>query len=617
MIHITGAVVLCAIQSVRSVSIQLSTQGDGTGGGGSPLALYQAPPTYKEPGKPRLNSIIIKSKPYLINGSFVSNLNDNIHQIQSGKSWRREAVEISPITILPQERTDEITTTQSTTVIDDLATIPQYTIDCTGEKQTCSETISITESTTAAPTFKPYSQEELEKYLYQATMSSIPKSKVEEKPTNKLASIYIEDEAVNVLETTPDPSLTDSQNQDKSKSWNLVNSQTHKHPYDDRNGWVSLEPIPWSSSQIQKWEPNPHTRPQIPSWPEPNRPWSKPSHSSRPNEEYNRPSWHKPVYDYSKPVLEHYQKPSSGWNYNQESLPDRPYQGGGGSWGSSSDIVTDGRPGYFPADKRPWQEQSSASYHRPTQVIYQKPSDSYNGHNQHNNHGPGDSDGHWVLLSSTKGYSTPQRHRSFQRSLKTEDFLSSGSSNSDTETSSRPNGDTGRSHTMKSHRTVRLTVLPPLNGTTNTTVSHGGLIEVEQTHQTVDEAHREHMAKMMNLWKLERKESKNFSENKSPPGRITAEKRIGSMKVVAGKPLRASNSRNNAVLAAVGAGMIPATVAMLLPMVLGRRRRDTEEGSRYSFLPSSSSADVENSARRRKPIKKLLNQRKKTQVVYY
>lgn len=62
---------------------------------------------------------------------------------------------------------------------------------------------------------------------------------------------------------------------------------------------------------------------------------------------------------------------------------------------------------------------------------------------------PEEGDGTWVLLSSTKGYSTPPRGRlPHQRAL-----------------------------TVSTHRSVRLTVLPPENGT-NMTTSHGGLLEV-------------------------------------------------------------------------------------------------------------------------------------------
>lgn len=38
------------------------------------------------------------------------------------------------------------------------------------------------------------------------------------------------------------------------------------------------------------------------------------------------------------------------------------------------------------------------------------------------------------------------------------------------------------------------------------------------------------------------------------------------------------------IMAAVGAGMLPATMAMLMPMVLGRRKRDTSQLLSQLFL---------------------------------
>ncbi|CAA9999252.1 unnamed protein product, partial [Nesidiocoris tenuis] len=174
---------------------------------------------------------------------------------------------------------------------------------------------------------------------------------------------------------------------------------------------------------------------------------------------------------------------------------------------------------------------------------------------------PSDGDGQWVLLSSTKGYSVPQRSRAHQRSL----FITANTPS--------PNG----SPSVKSHRSVRLTVLPALNGTMNTTTIHNGMVEVEQTQQTVEEAHREHLAKML---KLENPPSPGHRGHKpvrqtastAPPP--TALRRSGgAIKVYPVRTPASQQARNNAMLAAVGAGMIPATVAMMLPMVLGKRRR--------------------------------------------
>ncbi len=95
-------------------------------------------------------------------------------------------------------------------------------------------------------------------------------------------------------------------------------------------------------------------------------------------------------------------------------------------------------------------------------------------------------DGHWVLLSSTKGYSVPHRQRSLGRSL-----------NFDEGAPAKPTDNEKPSRSMSARRSLRLTVLPSLNGGGKTVTSHNGMIEVESTHQTVDEAHREHLARMM------------------------------------------------------------------------------------------------------------------------
>lgn len=120
---------------------------------------------------------------------------------------------------------------------------------------------------------------------------------------------------------------------------------------------------------------------------------------------------------------------------------------------------------------------------------------------------------------------------------------------------------------------MRLTVLPADNST-NTTLSHGGLLEVESTLQTVEEAQREHAAKMLRLNTL-----KPADRVKSPTVVKSNSRRSGeAVQVFSASP--ADGQSKTAMLAAIGAGMIPATMAMLLPMVLGRRRRsaDSDEG---------------------------------------
>lgn len=48
------------------------------------------------------------------------------------------------------------------------------------------------------------------------------------------------------------------------------------------------------------------------------------------------------------------------------------------------------------------------------------------------------------------------------------------------------------------------------------------------------------------------------------------------------RPVADNRDKSTEILAAVGAGMLPATVAMLMPIVLGRKRR-----SIYMQIPSA------------------------------
>ncbi|XP_014242433.1 uncharacterized protein LOC106662709 [Cimex lectularius] len=477
----------------------------------TPVHLYKPPSSHKSPKE----HILINVQP---------SDNKSTDRLENRDYWKREIVEI----------------TAGDPTTDSTLHVPNYGIDCVNEK----ECESVRAETTPMPTFRPYSQEELNVFLkkYVETNGKYP-----DQPTNKLANLYM-DEPVNVLEGSKESGKT----QEKSKSWQLMQAHAHNHPYDDKTGWVTLEPIPWSASQVQKWEPN--NRPQTPQWEKPgyqqqyqqqtsSPPWNKPN-----NKWQDRPWSNKPTYEYpSSP------KPQSNWNDNKFSS--KPSGWPSDNWGSSSDIITDGGPSHFPSDppKKPtW-------YDRPhTEIVYHEGKEPYQP-----NSNPSEGDGHWVLLSSTKGYSVPHRNRAFQRAL----LINSQSPTKNGVPS------------VKSHRSVRLTVLPPMNGT-NTTTSHGGLLEVEQTFQTVDEAQREHAAKMLRL------ETVNRTSSGPPPPPPVAAKRSGT--AVRVYPIRSpqSQARGNAVLAAVGAGMVPATMAMLLPMVLGKRRRRSIEHPFNVFRPN-------------------------------
>lgn len=533
-----------------------------------PLALYRAPSPYQEAGKARLNSVIITSKPFSIGNQ----QNSTTTHSNLNPQWRRELLVTS----------SNPSTASSATIHPRLsAHIPHYSIDCINGKS-CSETINI--NSTASPIFKPYSQDVLEKFLNDYAGSILNTTKQSSKnektyfaklgnsynrnvtdsnskdltavepsleATNRLANLYLEDE------DEEDSVSIDG----KSKAhWSLVNAQHHNHPYDDRDGWVTLDAVPWSSSKIAKWQSSntgnkrPHwdSRPPTQEWnsDKPSKPWERPQYSDRPTDwkpdkplrpqflVNNRPSddtWSQES-DY-KPLL-HVERPVGDYSY-------KPTYGHHQQWITSNhpDIITEGTPENWPVSinrpagagsLKPWPSQEidythsqhphddsykyEANRKPPTPVVY------HDGGRPQNY--PASGEGEWVLLSSTKGYSLPIRHHSHQRAL------------------------TLNPKPITSTRSVKLTVLPPLNGTTNVTTSHGGLLEVESTFQSVDEAQRDDALK------------RTKNDTKLVPLQLVS------------TPIRKAGS-GSAVLAAVGAGMLPATMALLVPMMLGRKKRST------------------------------------------
>ncbi|XP_076763187.1 uncharacterized protein LOC143430692 [Xylocopa sonorina] len=351
--------------------------------------------------------------------------------------------------------------------------------------------------------------------------------------------------------------------------------------HEDRNGWVTLEAIPWSKSKISKWQAQtPSTQrpwPEVKPWERPSigKPWAsdysvRPIYENKPWYEKPKPTW--PETNNEKP----WQKPTTRPSYYTEKPeetqaqkwpPERP------SWNKytdrpNGDIITDNRPANFPnnwnrpqptkpsyqyLDKYPDKNQGEESndwHDFPTRFDDRlRPSTERPGFSQYqyvNNlpqSYPGNGDGQWVLLSTNRGYT-----KSRQRSMKID---SAGA----VENATKSLADKGEEPdpaiaVMTSKRQVRLTVLPSINGT-NTTTSHGGLLEVEKTFKSVDQSRKEYELEKQTLPMLpailKRRPIRNTLGNK-PSG--------------------------SAVLAAVSAGILPATMAMMIPMMLGRRKRD-------------------------------------------
>lgn len=348
----------------------------------------------------------------------------------------------------------------------------------------------------------------------------------------------------------------------KVSGWDEINAKRHNHPHDDRDGWVALEAIPWTKSKISKWKPNAQKfRPtssytayedekeidrysshghDYPSKYQNNRPHTSSNHfQSSLGEDYDiphysswtqdeptkRPPWSKikpqntQNYDYDSGSKHDCNHPSHGDSSYNRRVSKPLYESNG--------IITDGQGADFPSiqgDKL----SAPGYFRRPTQIDYSETSND-----EHPSTYPVNGNGEWVLLSTTRGYQVPQRKR--QRSMTITPSTS-----------------------LTSHRSVRLTVLPAVDGSKeNMTTSHGGLLEVEPSFQTVEESR-------MNAQK----------KNKTKVRGVR-------LKNVVSTP--AQTDDGSAVLAAVGAGLVPATMAMIMPMVVGRKRRDLRNYNSNSY----------------------------------
>lgn len=270
--------------------------------------------------------------------------------------------------------------------------------------------------------------------------------------------------------------------------------------YKDRDGWVTLEAVPWSSSSVSKWHPHSHDnvddtrrRPSVNSArPYNNKPGKFPYHDDLDDDYYNRP---KPSYvDRDKPsVYSTWTKPQS-LNSNGRPRP-QPYRFDESSsfgsnkfhdrdhnsnrpWNGGSDIITDNRPSSdFPSESH----HGSHSYHEDDHYN----TASSNFHSSYKDR-PSESNGEWVLISTTKGYQVPSGNRRQQGKR----ALSSPGTQSSI-TVKVP-------QSMRMHKALKLTVLPAEDPAKNSTFStdpnkrkpttiHGGMLEIDATHETIED----------------------------------------------------------------------------------------------------------------------------------
>nr|CAH7768229.1 unnamed protein product [Callosobruchus chinensis] len=204
------------------------------------------------------------------------------------------------------------------------------------------------------------------------------------------------------------------------KSWSLLNSKHHHHPYDDRKGWVSLEPIPWSVSKVSKWQskykptekPAWHSRPWL-DYPETNSAqddgYKYPTVNSlidkkkyqvyyvQNNEQNPEPTYHKPSYGHMSNSHNSYNDDylqEADCDHKQHNRPHkynniRPLQHAYDRDHEPHSLITDGLPANFP--RQP---------HGPSRRLG-VPLETSSGEE------PASQEGEWVLLSTTKGYKVP------------------------------------------------------------------------------------------------------------------------------------------------------------------------------------------------------------------
>lgn len=351
--------------------------------------------------------------------------------------------------------------------------------------------------------------------------------------------------------------------------------QKNKHKYDtdqryDRpnSGWVTMDVIPWSSSKVSKWQGQVQ---KLPSRPQTD--YSRPDYvsvedfdddrynsnyrPSRPNygdydevdrfssssssggyNKYNKYHEKKPYYDYQASASSnnnnyHHQQPHHHSSSSGESTTNkdiyRPWRG---------DIITDNRAPDFPdhhhhSSAYPNKKRRPASASSPYDNYSSGENRPYNYNSHHPQPRPRPTDspesgnGEWILVSTTKGYHFP-RHG--QRAI-----------------AMKPPSFTG-------HKSVQLSVTNPNKVSTFSFDSdqhhhlYGGDQSGEQSMHSTTVTAAAPVKKTT----------------------TTVQKKKVVKKVF---PVKSPGVDSSAVLAAVGAGMVPATVAMLMPMLAGRRRR--------------------------------------------
>lgn len=286
--------------------------------------------------------------------------------------------------------------------------------------------------------------------------------------------------------------------------------------------------------------------------------------------------------------------------------PDRP------TGGYKPDIITDNRPSNFPNHEHSYDHNRPNAYDRPNS--YDRPHNDHhysgsNGYNHYSNKdgthpltypNAGGSSGEWILVSTTKGYQFPKRHGQramlFQaqngigdtRKNDNKGIITASSQIYENSVPIRPPYQVGPTKTTQQQ--VKLTVLPlyvkndkrPSHYTSSNKVEmnvykpsgYNGIIETEPSKQTIEESvaaaananeANSMAANAQTLPKKKRKRTKNYALlRKNPSSDSTA------VLAAVRSFLKFSSNSSKLLISQVGAGLLPASLGLLAPIVLGK-----------------------------------------------
>lgn len=367
--------------------------------------------------------------------------------------------------------------------------------------------------------------------------------------------------------------------------WNQNNKFDDRKYERPNSGWVTMDVMPWSTSKVSKWQghvqrlPNrpqsDHSRPDYVSMDDfddrfqhssqsyhqnsyhrPNRPsyndfddvdrFSSSSAANHHQQEPQRPPpphRNQNKYHENKPSYYDYQTSQSlsSHQYHSPPPPDKHtdiYR----PWGG--DIITDNRAPDFPDHPSSYPN----SNRRPGDSSYDNYGNEYRPYQSNKSTrptaSPDSGNGDWILVSTTKGYHRP-RHGQRAVAVKTQP--------------------------LSSHKHVHMSATAaekPQSSHQSSTFSFDSESHYNNNNQDQSAEQSLHSS-------AAQRPNKKLSSMEDQQQQQQQQQKKKQQKKVVKKVMSIQNPGvdSSAVLAAVGAGMVPATMAMLMPIIAGRRKK--------------------------------------------